>query len=259
MGLDIATATSSPTQSGRPPGPPSRCFGLHLLAALRRDYLGFTEPLHVEYGDVTYMRLIFERAYDVFSPELVRELLVTNADGIVRWERGLEVFEQLMGQSVLVTEGEHWLRQRCMLQPGFSPRRVAGYASMMSAATLKCLDAALPPGRSEGRVDMDMLFTRLAMDVILRTLFSSEASEESTLAISAVQVASECAFREMFWPMTLPDWLPLPGKAAKRRALGALKGLVDGTSRAAGPPGRPRTTTCSACCCRPGTNPPARG
>ncbi|ARN24089.1 cytochrome P450 [Piscinibacter gummiphilus] len=198
------------------------------MAELQRDYLGFTSQLRAQYGDLSYARVAFEHAYDVFSPELVRELLVANADGLKRWERGLEVFEQLMGQSVLVTEGEVWQRQRRMLQPGFSPRRVAGYAALMSDAAAKGLDAALPAASPAGQVDMDRLFTGLAMDVILRTLFSSEASEESARAVGAVQVASEFAFREMFHPMTLPDWLPLPGKAAKRRALRTLRDLVDG-------------------------------
>ena len=239
MDTHAATSTAAPpNRAGRPPGPSARWFGLPLLAALQRDYLGFTSQLRAQYGDLSYARVAFEHAYDVFSPELVRELLVANADGLKRWERGLEVFEQLMGQSVLVTEGEVWQRQRRMLQPGFSPRRVAGYATLMSASAAKGLDAALPDGAAEGRVDMDSLFTRLAMDVILRTLFSSEASEESARAIDAVQVASECAFREMFRPMTLPDWLPLPGKAAKRRALRTLQNLVDShiaARRAAGP------------------------
>jgi len=240
MDTHAATSTASPPSSrpGRPPGPSSRWFGLPLLSELQRDYLGVTARLRAQYGDITYAHVAFEHAYDVFSPELVRELLVGNADGLVRWERGLEVFEQLMGQSVLVTEGEVWQRQRRLLQPGFSPRRVAGYAALMSDSAAKGLDAALPAGAPEGRVDMDTLFTRLAMDVILRTLFSSEASDESTRAIGAVQVASEAAFREMFLPMTLPDWLPLPGKAAKRGALRTLRNLVDGhiaARRAAGP------------------------
>ena len=33
---------------------------------------------------------------------------------------------------------------------------------------------------------------------------------------------------DMFQPFTLPDWLPLPGKAAKRQALRTLRGLVGG-------------------------------
>ena len=73
---------------------------------------------------------------------------------------------------------------------------------------------------------VDALWTDVAMDVILRTLFSESAQADARDAAWATQTLSETAFREMFMPFTLPDWLPLPGKAAKRRAIRSLKGLA---------------------------------
>ncbi len=217
----------TPPPVPRPPGPPSPWFGIPLLRALKRDYLGFVAALHREHGDISYMRVVHERAYDLFTPALVREALVDHAEHLIRWERGTEVFSQVFGASVLTTEGAVWQRQRRMLQPAFTPRRVAGYAALMRDAAAGALDAAVPAGQSQAIVPMDALFSRLAMDVILRTLFSHRATADDTRdAIAATQVLSETAMREMFWPVTLPDWLPLPGKAAKRHALRSLRELV---------------------------------
>ena len=77
-----------------PPGPDFTWFGLPLLRQMKRDYLGFVQRLHAQYGDISYMRLGFEHAYDVFAPELIREVLVDNARSFVRWERATEVFAQ---------------------------------------------------------------------------------------------------------------------------------------------------------------------
>jgi len=66
----------------------------------------------------------------------------------------------------------------------------------------------------------------VAMDVILRTLFSESAQSDARDAAWATQTLSAAAFREMFMPFSLPNWLPLPGNAAKRRALTVLRGLV---------------------------------
>ena len=211
-----------------PPGPRVRWWGWPLLRAMRADYLGFAEARHRAHGDLCAMRVLWERAYDLFSPELVREALVDNAAHLVRWERGVEVFADAFGQSVLTTEGETWQRQRRMLQPAFTPRRVAGYAGLMCDDAAGALDRALPPGQAEARVDMDALFARVAMDVILRTLFGQPVAGEAEAAIHATRVLGETAMREMFNPVTLPDWLPLPGKAAKRRALRTLRDLVGG-------------------------------
>jgi len=210
-----------------PPGPQTRWWGLPLLRDMKADYIGFTAGLR-RYGDMTLIRLGAERGYDLFTPELVRAAMVDHADDLVRWQRGIEVLEQLMGQSLLVTEGAAWQRQRRMLQPAFTPRRVAGYAEAMVEAAQGVLDRALPAGQGSGLVDMDQLFTPLAMDVILRVLFSSRAPEDSAQAAQAVQWLSENALREMFWPVTLPDWLPLPGKRSKRRALRLMRELVGG-------------------------------
>lgn len=193
---------------------------------MRADYLGFVTRLQREHGDLTRMRLVNEEAWDLMSPELVREALVTHAEHLVRWERGIEVFEQVFGQSVLVTEHATWQRQRRMLVPAFAPKRVAGYAQLMTGAAQAALDAAVPAGQAEALVGMEGLWTGVAMDVILRTLFGESAKEDARDAAWATQTLSAAAFSEMFMPFTLPDWLPLPGKAAKRRALRLLRALV---------------------------------
>jgi cytochrome P450 len=222
------TLTAPFPVTASPSGPTSRWWGWPLLRAMRADYLGFTSALHREHGDITFMRLFNERAYDLFTPELVREALVDHADSVIRWERGIEVFAQVFGQSVLVTEGAVWQRQRRMLQAAFTPRKVAGYADLMVGAATQALDSALPaaPSRAAQRVDMDALFSTLTMDVILRTLFGARADGDTAAASAAVQTLSATAMDEMFQPFTWPDWLPLPGKAAKRRALNCLRGLV---------------------------------
>ncbi|MFG6415902.1 cytochrome P450 [Roseateles sp. DC23W] len=199
-----------------------RWWGLPVLMAMRRDYLAVVaaqRPL----GDLVTQRILGERSVDVFDPELLRAVMVDNADALVRWQRGPEVFAELMGQSVLVTEGATWQRQRRMLMPAFSPKRVAGYAALMTEAAVQGLDAVRP-----GEVAMDALFSHLTMDVISRTLFSTPIGSDTAAAAHAVQVLSETALAEMFWPFTLPDWLPLPGKAAKRRAGRLLHGLLGG-------------------------------
>ena len=232
-----APASSAPTLKAG--GPPQRWWGLPLLRAMRADYLGFVQRLQRDHGDLTRMRIVNEDAWDLLSPALVREALVTHADSLIRWERGIAVFEQVFGQSVLVTEGDIWQRQRRMLMPAFSPRRVAGYAQLMTDAAHSALDAAVPAGQAEALVTMDTLWTDVAMDVILRTLFSESAQADARDAAWATQTLSAAAFREMFMPFTLPDWLPLPGKAVKRRALKALRGLVQrhiDARRQEGPP-----------------------
>lgn len=202
------------------PGPPSPWWGLGALRDLWRDYLG-TLAQHQRYGDLVRQRILREQVLDIYDPELLRTLMVDHADALIRWERGPEVFADGLGQCVLVTEGATWQRQRRMLMQAFTPRRVAGYVGHMVEATARGL-APL----ADGEVEMDGLFSHLAMDVISRTLFSAPIGDDTQAAADAVQVLSETALREMFWPATPPDWLPLPGKRRKRRARALIHGLI---------------------------------
>lgn len=215
-------------QTLTPPGPTCPWWGLPQLGAMYRDYLGFAAGLQRAHGDVVALRIGWERSWDLFHPDDVRVALVDHADDLVRWERGTEVFSQAFGQGLLVAEGEAWRRQRRMLAPGFLPRRVQGFAALMVDAARSALDVALPPEADEMVRPMDLLFNGLTMDVIMRTLFSSRAPAQAAAAADATQVLSKAAMQEMFWPASLPDWLPLPHKRAKRRAMRVLTSLVDG-------------------------------
>src|SRR5687767_13088137 len=77
--MNLATTTAENPQAttaarpadAKPPGPRRRWWGLPLLREMKADYLGFTGGLHREHGDITFMRIGPERAYDLFTPELV--------------------------------------------------------------------------------------------------------------------------------------------------------------------------------------------
>jgi cytochrome P450 len=213
-----------PQTAALPPGPPCRFFGFPELFKLGRDYLGRLGGLQRRYGDIVYMRFGSYRDYSFFHPEQLRELLLGAHEQMIRWERATEVFSDVHGQSVLVAEGAAWGQKRRMLQPGFGPKRVAGFAAAMVAAGSEALDGW--PDQAQLDLDFEQAMTRLTMDVILRTLFSSAANAESRLAENAVRVLSEEGMREMYWPRSAPLWAPW--KASKRRAMAALDGLIRG-------------------------------
>ncbi|WP_231512394.1 cytochrome P450 [Paucibacter sp. KBW04] len=211
-------------QQGLPPGPPCRFFGLPELRAMGPDYLGFLQAQQRQHGDVVYMRLAQYRDYSFFHPEQVRELLVATHEGLIRWERGIECMASAHGHSVLIAEGEAWARKRRMLQPGFSPKKVAAFASLMVQASEEAL--ATWPQEAVADLPFEHAMTQLTMDVILRTLFSSRADAQAREAEQALRTLSVIAYREMFWPLSAPLWAPW--KAPKRRALKVLNQLIEG-------------------------------
>ncbi len=208
----------------RPPGPRDRFFGLRLLRQMEQDFLGFWHAAQRTYGDTVYVRLAYFDNYAFMHPEQIREVLVDKARSFIRYERHMQVLSQVHGKSVLTTEGEVWQKQRRMLQPAFSPKRFAHYAQRMVDAITDIVPTISDDGSTP--VDFEHAMNMLTMDVILRTMFGGKVGEDTTDIERAVHVLSQVGYEEMFRQVTLPDWLPLPGKAEKRKAIQLLDRLI---------------------------------
>lgn len=204
-----------------PPGPPSGLTGWGLLRRMSRDLLGALAMWRQSYGDIVHLRIWPEHQIVVAEPELVRALLVSHHDGLVRWERGIDVFSQLHGRSVLIAEGEAWRSKRHTLQPRFSPKSVQSFVPAMVSAT----DKGFAQWRTgDDAWPIESALTSLAMDIILRMLFSSEIDDDARLAEHAVHATAVAGNAEMYWPASWPDWMPW--KQRKRQAIGVLDGVI---------------------------------
>lgn len=208
----------------RPPGPRGRYFGLDLLGQMQSDYLGFWSRAQQAHGDAVYLTLAGRGSYCFMHPDQIREVLVDKASSFIRYKRHMDVLREVHGQSVLITEGDTWRKQRRTLQPGFSPKRYEGYARQMTESASAVLDQL--PGDGNTPLDFEHAMNMLAMDVILRTMFSATTPVDTVGVEHAVRLLSRIAFREMFFPISLPDWLPLPEKRAKRKARRLLDDLI---------------------------------
>ena len=186
------------------------------------DLLGTLTHWRERYGDMVHLRIWPEHQVIVTDPQLVRELLVDHHDDLIRWERGIAVFSQLHGNSVLIAEGEPWRTRRLAMQPSFTPKSVQSFVPVIAAASAR----ALSQWRTDGAdFPVETGFNALGMDVILLMMFSSEIDSDARLAEQAVHDVSVAANREMYWPASWPDWMPW--KQSKRAALGILNRLVE--------------------------------
>jgi cytochrome P450 len=213
-----------------PPGPRDWFFGFPQVRQIRADPLGYYDRLARQYGDIVSIRFGPIPAYVYFHPDQIKEVLITRARQIRRFRRPLDVLAQWNGKhSVIVTEGDEWLRQRRLAQPAFHPRRFGKYGEVVAAVTERWLQQRQ---QSRGQAfDVAPEMTDLALAIGTRTLFGVDVAAEAPRIGEAINVLSPIAVREFTQPFTLPDWLPLPGKARKRWAIRYLDDTVRGIIR----------------------------
>jgi cytochrome P450 len=205
-----------------PPGPPAGVTGWGLLKRMSRDLLSVYAEWQRDYGDLVHLRIWPEHQVMVTDPQLVRELLVSHHDSLIRWERGMRVFSQVQGHSTLTAEGEAWRMKRRTLHPSFSAKAVQAFVPTITAAVEKAL-MQWPVDGTEWPIESAL--TSLTMDVIVRMMFSTEVGDDARTAERAVHDVLVAANGELYWPASWPDWAPW--KRAKRKGLRVLNGLID--------------------------------
>jgi cytochrome P450 len=218
------------TMNRYPPGPRDWLFGANLVSQIRRDTMGFYARMAREYGDCVHMRLLHYHSFVFFHPEQVKEVLVTKAKQFRRFRRPLDVLAQWNGRhSVIIVEGDEWLRQRRLAQPAFHPRRFGEYGKMIVDLTKAWTECRLTAqGKS---FDIVQEMTDLALAINARVLFGINVVAEAPQFSKAMNVLAHVAFREFMQIRSLPDWLPLPGKAEKRWAIRYVDETIRGVIR----------------------------
>lgn len=212
------------TTSNNPPGPgiwQSWTTGQRF----QRDALGLLRQWHRDYGDIVLVKVGSLRFYWVFHPELAREVLVTQAKKFRRGGRQVQVLREWDGDGMVTSDGDHWLRQRRLVQPAFNSRRFAAYAREMTGATSRMIDSWL--AEKPDRIEMNAAMTALTLDIAAHTFFGADVSSQTQEIGKAVTVLSEYTTREIAKPFSLPSWVPLPGVRRKNQAVQFLNETID--------------------------------
>ncbi|HVU88334.1 MAG TPA: cytochrome P450 [Pirellulales bacterium] len=204
-----------------PPGPRS-LFGFHLARAMQRDVFGFSMDLARRYGDAAYFRIGPVRFFQFIHPDRVQEVLVKQAKKLHKPRRLKEVFGRWDGEGLLLSEGDLWVRQRRLVQQAFQPRRVEGYAAVMSQLASEMV------ARWQTRSEIDVVdqMHRATLDVVCKTLFGFTADDHAGIR-DAVQDLQDAALIEFGRLVPMPDWMPLASKRRMRAAIRYMNHLLD--------------------------------
>jgi cytochrome P450 len=223
----MTTATRVPDHPTVIPGPTGHPL-LGMAPAFQRDMLGTMIDGFTRYGDlVAYPfgprfgpRKLLRRGIGVYHPDGVRQMF-THRQIFNRRTVGFSVLTELLGEGLLTSDGDLWVRQRRTLQPLFTPRRVAGYAELMAIEAARV--AATPPGT----VNLHELMQRYTLRVVGRALFGDEVDDAVAALQRLVPSAGDLALARAMQLVRLPLGVPTSRNLRLRRFRAELYGIVD--------------------------------
>jgi len=203
-----------PEMDERPSGPPDSRNVLERFLRLRRlskDVLGTMEQRFARYGDAHRGEVLGPPSYSFRHPDAVFDVLVTHASCFGKRTQNLE----LLGNGLLLSEGEAWRRQRRRIQPGFHHESILAYGTLIEEEAERLLGRWAPGMVIELRAAM----LELTLRVVCRTLFGQSYRGDSGRLASTLTALQRIAVS----PALLPPWAPSPTRIVRRY----LRGLVD--------------------------------
>ncbi len=204
-----------------PPGPKGLPF-LGLALQIRSNPLGIMTRVTREYGDVVRFLAVGQERILVNHPDLIEQVLVVQQGKFQKSELTRRVVGPLLGQGLLVSEGDFWRRQRRLAQPAFHRTRINEYAAPM----VECASAQIGKWHDGEVRDIAREMMQLTLVIAVRTLFGA------TLPGEAKDVGDALAFlmRYQLWrqrsPLRLPESWPTPRNRRAMRDTKFLDSLV---------------------------------
>ena len=92
-----------------------------------------------------------------------------------------------VGRGLLTAEGEHWSKQRKLIQPAFHKKHLANLMDVVKR-TVEDELSRIKPGKKE---DIFPIFNDLAFQAVVRSLFSSAASREEINRLQHITEANQ--------------------------------------------------------------------
>lgn len=244
-------ARSKGRQSVAGDGVPVIGGSLFLGAAgdLRRDLLGtFERAMHEHGGAPVRFRVGPPRvgflAEAIFEPEGARRVLATDAARYDKNVPALEEFRRFVGDGLLTSDGDRWRRDRRIVAPLFTRKRIGSYVGSMARSADRLVASWVPVAIDGGDVDVCEPSMLYALEVLGTTVFGEDMQSAEAIVRSSVPVLNEQVTRTALSPVRLPSWLPTPANRRAERARRAVWDFVEALiarRRAAGASPAPAT------------------
>lgn len=174
-----------------------------------------------EVGDVARMRLGAVTVHLVSHPREIKQILQERHREFIKPLQGRENMAKLLGNGLLVSEGNFWLRQRRIAQPAFHKRRIGGFAERMVVAADDLADEWALRARDGEPFDLSRDMMRVTLRIVQETLLGAKPSKDADAigdAVSYLIAEVNRRFRRVLEPPQ--DWpTPANRRFAQHRAV----------------------------------------
>ena len=210
-----------------PPGPPGHVLLGNAGEIRQRGGHVFVLETMRRYGEISRYRVLKWPVYLLSHPDYIKHVLQDNHRNYGKNAFAYRALRTILGNGLLTSEGDFWLRQRRLAQPAFHRQRIEGFGSIMTHATQVMLERWEAYAEHHHAFDLSQEMTRLTLRIAGETLFHIDLSDEADEVGGALSVALEQINDRLHRLFTLPTFFPTPQNRRFVAALHTLDNVVE--------------------------------
>lgn len=139
------------------------------------DSLLLLQELMRQHGDTFVVPSLTRAGHGLVinDPDDIRRVLLTNRANYVKGA-GLDRVRMLLGNGLIVSDGELWARQRRMMQPAFLGNANRAVMPLVQNLNVGLVERWAAVADTDQTIDVTEELSAVALDVVLRALFSQD-------------------------------------------------------------------------------------
>lgn len=209
------------------PGPKGH-FLTGSIPEIQLDRVKFLLDLQRDYGDVVHIRLGPFQAVVLFHPDGIQQILQDNHANYSKETRTYASLGALVGNGLITSNGDFWLRQRRLMQPAFHQTQINSISDMICRETGSMLEGWEPFLRDGHKINVAQEMMRLSLNVATQALFGNKVQDPDRILANNVSfLMTDTAFRfeHPFYP---PPWVPLAHNRAFNASMKRFDDVIYG-------------------------------
>jgi len=188
------------------------------------DPFTFMRACADSYGDVIRFDLGPRETYLLTNPADVERVLVADADRYRKPQFGDDAMDTLLGDGLLMSEGDTWQRQRKLANPSFHNRRIAALDGTMVDHTR----SQLADWNDGDVVDIQLEVARLTVKIIVSAMFGADITDEEVKTVQEKLEPLGARFEPDPRRFLIPNWVPTRENREFDAAIDTLESVIDG-------------------------------
>lgn len=218
-------ATNSTVATKKYVGPQIPSLISYLLQA-RRDFPHVLFKVAKEYGEVVHLNYGPRPTFFVTGPKGVEHILQSNQHAYQGFNYSHVQLRPLLGNGLLTSEGEIWLKHRRLAQQAFHKAQLQTLSQLMTQTIQNFVEKWDARIHQETTLNIGDEMGLMTLGVVSESLFGTKMGERAILVRDAWPLVLDHMVARMLNPIRIPEQIPSPGNRQYKKSLGMLNDAV---------------------------------